>query len=341
MRPFVIRIAFAFGAIALMPALALGQWQTHAVGTDADLRGLSVGGEKVIWASGTKGTVIRTADSGKTWAVLTVPGAEKLDFRDIETFGDSTAYVLSIGPGPDSRIYKTTDAGKTWAEHFRNSDKNAFYDAIAFWDESHGLALSDPVNGHYRILTTDDGGKTWTVKPTTGMPPANPNEGAFAASGTCLVTQGESNAWFVTGGGGVGRVFRTTDRGKTWAVTDTPIKADVASAGIFSIAMRDAKNGMIVGGDYKLPNGKGPNAAITTDGGETWTAVKTPRPFRSAVAVHENMWFAVGTSGAESSRDNGLTWKAYEAVNANAVRFGPSRIAWVVGPKGYVASLKD
>ena len=337
----MIRAAFTVGALALMPALALGQWQTHAVGTDADFRGLSVASDKVIWASGTKGTVIRTADGGKTWAMLPVPGAEALDFRDVEAFCGSKAYVLSIGPGPDSRIYKTTDAGKTWTEQFRNPDKDAFYDAIAFWDESHGLALSDPVNGFYRILATDDGGKTWAVKLTSGMPLANPNEGAFAASGTCLVTQGESNAWFVTGGGGVGRVFRTSDRGKTWAVAETPIKADVASAGIFSIAMKDAKNGMIVGGDYKLPNGKGPNAAITTDGGKTWVAVKLPRPFRSAVTVQDNLWFAVGTSGAESSRQFGESWKEYEAINANAVRFGPNRIAWVVGPKGYVASLKE
>jgi hypothetical protein len=33
-----------------------------------------------------------------------VPGAEKLDFRDVEAFGESTAYLLSAGPGEGSRI---------------------------------------------------------------------------------------------------------------------------------------------------------------------------------------------------------------------------------------------
>ena len=87
------------------------QWIKQKVDTAASLRGLSVVNEKVIWASGTGGTVLRTTDGGKAWKVMTVPGAEKLDFRDIEAFDASTAYILSIGNGESSRIYKTNDGG--------------------------------------------------------------------------------------------------------------------------------------------------------------------------------------------------------------------------------------
>ena len=38
-----------------------------------------------------------------------MPGAEGLDFRDVDAFDAETAYPLSIGEGEKSRIYKTAD----------------------------------------------------------------------------------------------------------------------------------------------------------------------------------------------------------------------------------------
>ena len=230
--------SLVFFALASVDARA--QWQVQPIKTDADFRGLCAVSDKVAWVGGTKGTVGRTADGGQTWQVLAVPGAEKLDFRDVEAFGDSTAYALSIGPGEDSRIYKTTDAGKTWKRQFQNADKDAFYDALAFWDEQRGLAMSDPLHGKYRILCTSDGGANWTVLPGDKMPPALKGEGAFAASGTCLVTRGESDAWFVTGGAKWARVFHSTDRGQSWTVNETPVAGGAESAGAFSAAFRRA-----------------------------------------------------------------------------------------------------
>src|SRR5215471_1823619 len=131
---------------------ATAQWQRQTITTDADFRGLCAVSAKVAWVSGTKGTYARTIDGGQTWSVGTVHGAEKLDFRDVEAFGESTAYLLSAGPGEDSRIYKTTDGGKTWILQFKNQDREAFYDAMAFWDEKNGMALSDPVNGQFQLI---------------------------------------------------------------------------------------------------------------------------------------------------------------------------------------------
>src|SRR5262249_44859123 len=150
--------------------------------------------------SGTNGTYGRTTDAGRTWTVGTVPGGETLDFRDVEAFGSDMAYLLSAGLGEDARIYKTTDGGKTWAMQFKNADRDAFFDAIAFWDEKTGIALGDPVNGRFQLIHTEDGGATWQRLPADDLPPALPNEGAFAASGTCLVTHGKTDVWFVTGG---------------------------------------------------------------------------------------------------------------------------------------------
>jgi photosystem II stability/assembly factor-like uncharacterized protein len=321
--------------------VAFAQWHQQTVPTDANFRGLCLVSPNVVWVSGTKGTYAKTADGGTTWVVSTVPGAAKLDFRDVEAFSDATAYLLSAGPGEDSRIYKTLDGGRSWILQFKNPEREGFFDAIAFRDESHGLALSDPVNGRFRLVTTDDGGSHWKRLDAPALPPALPNEGAFAASGTCLVTRGDGDAWFATGGAKYGRVFHSRDRGRTWTVSNTPIAAGSPSAGIFSIAFRDRNHGVIVGGDYRKPSEPGRNAAVTSDAGKTWTSIATPLPYRSGVAWGNNCWIAVGTSGSDISRDDGRSWKTLDRENYNSVALPATGEGWAVGPRGRIAKLAN
>lgn len=316
---------------------ALAQWQVQTIQSQADFRGLSVVSPKVAWVSGTKGTYARTIDSGKTWTVGTVPDAENLDFRDVETFGEETAYLLSAGPGDASRIYKTADGGKSWTKQFQSKEARSFFDAMAFWDEKNGIALGDPVDGRFQLIATDDGGANWKPLASKNLPHSLPNEGAFAASGTCLVTFGKDDVWFATGGAKVARVFHSGDRGRTWEVSDTPIMAGVPSAGIFSFAFRDKKNGIIVGGDYRKPNDVGATAAVTADGGKTWKLLDKRLPYRSAVAWAKDRWIAVGTSGSHASMDSGDTWKLLDRENYNSVAFALTGEGWTVGPKGRIA----
>ena len=123
------------------------------------LRGVSAVDARVAWASGDKGTFVRTTDGGRTWKAGTVSGAEELDFRDVDAFSASTAYLLSIGEGEKSRIYKTVDGGEHWTLQFTNPTPKAFFDAMAFWDERNGVAFSDPVEGHFLGVVTSDGGR--------------------------------------------------------------------------------------------------------------------------------------------------------------------------------------
>jgi photosystem II stability/assembly factor-like uncharacterized protein len=327
--------------LGLCDSGAHAQWQEQTIRSDADFRGLCAVSAKVAWVSGTKGTYGRTTDAGKTWSVGTVPGATKLDFRDVEAFGETTAYLLSAGPGEDSRIYKTADGGKTWILQFKNPDHEAFFDALAFWDDKNGVALGDPVNGQFQLIVTDDGGTNWKRLSGTNLPAALPNEGAFAASGTCLVTHGKNDIWFCTGGAKTARVFHSNDRGQNWTVRNTPIVAGTDSAGIFSIAFRDRNHGVIVGGDYRKPDDSGATAAITTDGGKTWTLIDRPFSFRSGVAWAKDRWVAVGTSGSNFSQDNGATWKPLDLKNYNSVGFTSTGEGWAVGPRGRIAKFAD
>jgi photosystem II stability/assembly factor-like uncharacterized protein len=338
------RLSWALATLFATPALATAQWQAQSTGTTASLRGVSAVDDRVVWASGTRGTVLRTTDGGTTWHVTTVPGADSLDFRDIEAFDERRAYVLSIGNGSASRIYKTEDAGRTWALQFTNADTTAFYDCIAFWDAQRGLAVSDPVQGRFRVLGTSDGGTTWVEVPPERIPPAIGGEAAFAASGTCLVVGRPDDVWIASGGGSATRVYRSGMGGITWQVASTPIRSGAPSRGIFSIAFADRLRGVAVGGDYQAPSDTTANVALTDDGGATWRlASGRPMGYRSAVAYVPDAGgrgvVAVGTSGSDYSADGGETWTLIDTVGFNGVAFarGRTTAGWAVGSGGRIA----
>ena len=320
---------------------ALAQtWVPESSGSTASLRGVSAVSEKVAWASGTGGTYLKTTDGGTTWTAAKVPGAEDLDFRDLHAVDGRTVYLMSIGPGDKSRIYKTTDGGASWKLQLTNPDAKGFFDAVAFWDVNHGIMVGDPVEGHLVVMTTGDGGEHWQRRAT---PDALPGEGAFAASGTCLIVMGTREAWVGTGGVGAARVFHSTDGGKSWTVATTPIRNDSASAGIFSLAFSDPRHGIAVGGDYSKAADATKNIAVTVDGGRTWsTPAGQPGGFRSAVAYlpESKLWVCTGTSGSDYSTDGGQTWNTFDSGNYNAISFASSKAGWAVGPRGRIAGFQ-
>ena len=337
------RKLFLLLCIILCSHQALAQWKTQESGTSADFRGVSAVNSSVAWASGSKGTYTRTTDGGATWRAQVVPGAEALDFRDVQAVDASTAYLLSAGE--PARIYKTTDGGSHWTLQYTNTTKGVFFDAMAFWDAQHGIAFSDPVGGSFLIITTTDGGATWREVPRENIPPPLPNEAAFAASGTCLTVQGRHNVWFGTGGGAVSRVFRSTDQGRTWKVAVTPIKSGNASSGIFSLAFKDARRGVAVGGDYKKTDEASDNVARTTDGGATWDLGGRSQPpgLKEAVVYVPGTstsptLIAVGPSGSGYSLDDGKTWTRIDTRGFHSTSFtGPTNAGWAVGAGGLIA----
>jgi photosystem II stability/assembly factor-like uncharacterized protein len=322
--------------------LSAPQWTTQTSGVTARLRGVSAVNERVAWASGANSTVLRTHDGGATWQKLTVT-SDALDFRDIDAIDENTAYVLSIGNGSASRIYKTTDAGRTWKLQFTNDEAKAFYDAMSFWDRNRGIVIGDSIDGHFCIRTTDDGGHTWMRVPDDALPPAMENEGAFAASGTNIAVFGKSYAWIGTGAGARARVLFTSDRGRTWKISETLLNAG-PSAGIFSVAFRDAKHGIVGGGDYKKENQAENNLAVTSDGGLTWKLVKGLSGFRSVVAYvpgAKGALIAVGPSGADYSTDEVQTWSPINGAGFDTLSFAHGQpIAFAAGAGGRIGKLR-
>lgn len=316
------------------------QWDLKQTGVEARLRGLDVVTSKVVWASGSLGTVIRTTDAGRTWQSVGPAGTEALQFRDIEAFDHRRAVILSIGTGEDSRIYRTSDGGASWTETFRNTDPAAFYDCLAFQDDRRGLALSDPVGGKFRIAATSDGGRSWNVLSDAGMPAALEGEFAFAASGTCLVAQ-HGRYWFATGGGATARVFTSDDGGRHWRVTDSTLPSG-PSAGVYSLAFADRHRGVAVGGDFAVPDAAPDGAATTGNGGRTWTTAReVPGEYRSGAAWVTALGpvLAVGPTGSDISWDGGRRWAEFDGGSFDAVDCTAFGACYASGELGRLARL--
>ena len=319
-------------------------WIVQASGTIASLRGLSVVDDRTAWASGSNGTVLRTLDGGSTWTILPVPGAAATDFRDVEAFGPDEAIVMGIGR--PATIFRTTDGGRTWTRTFADDSPGIFLDGLAFFDDERGLAVGDPMDGRFFFISTTDGGATWEPLPPPSRPTALEGEAAFAASGTSLAVRDGDRVWLSTGGT-ASRVWRSEDGGRHWQGAPSALSSGSPSAGGFSIAFWDERRGITVGGDYKAETEAVGNAAVSVDGGRTWTSVLAVPPggFREAVAFAPGtsppVAVTVGPSGSDFSLDLGRTWTPIVTpAGLHALGFAKrGQAGWAVGRGGIIAKL--
>lgn len=335
----------------LLLAASLGDAGAPAVtqqisGTTSRLQAIAPVSDATAWASGTHGTFAVTTDGGEHWRAGMVPGADSLEFRDVAATDSSTAWLLAAGPGERSRIYHTADGGTTWTLQFTNGDAAAFYDCFAFWDARRGLAVSDAVGGRFPILRTDDGGAHWTPLPPSAAPAADSGEGAFAASGTCLVTGSAGRAWIGTGASptGGGRVLSTLDYGQSWTAVTTPVQHGTASSGVTSLAFRDGRHGFAGGGDIGPRAPQAVRLARSDDGGRSWRAAGSPGFSGgiyglAVVPGRPQALVAVGPGGAALSLDDGDTWVTLDTLSYWSAGFASAGAGWLVGPNGRIAKV--
>ena len=324
-------------------------------GTTQNLIAVSAVNPQVVWGSGAGGTFVVSTDGGQHWRSGVVPGAESLQFRDVQGVSAEIAYLMSIGNNPtDFRIYKTTDGGAHWTMQFQNQLKGGFYDCMAFWTPDRGIAVSDSVNGVFPDLRTTDGTRWESM--SANLPRALSGEGSFASSGTCVATQGSRNAWIATGASpAANRILITGDGGKSWQAHNAPFPSS-AMGGSFTIAFRDALHGIVGGGsnDPKEPDHAA--TAVSSDGGKTWTLTNKPpvtgtiyglayvgntgdlgkRKSQGSRAVV----ITANAGGAAWTPDEGATWYSLKVVSGYwAVAFAGPKAGWLVGTKGRILKI--
>lgn len=321
-------------------------WQQRTLDADQNFRGLDGVDAETAWVSGESRTdggsakVFRTTDGGEHWADVSPPDTENLSFRDVEARSASTALVLAIGEGTDSRIYRTDNGGVTWHEVFRNHVAAAFFNCMAFYPNGRiGLAVSDPVRGKFRIIRTTDAGRHWSALASVGMP-NSAGEANFSASGDCLTIKGRY-AWFGSGGERA-RVFRSADLGRTWRASDSRITPGEA-AGVFALAFRGTRHGIVVGGDFADP-GDGVDAAASTTDGRAWSGGGDLRHLGEDVAWRGEQAIVVGeyggAAGSSITADGGRSWRRFSPVGFHTLDCTLGGACWAAGGDGRVGVLR-
>jgi photosystem II stability/assembly factor-like uncharacterized protein len=313
-------------------------------GTTNRLQAISPVNDQVVWASGTGSTFVVTTNGGRTWRAGVVPSVRTLEFRDVQGVSAKEAYLMAAGPGAASRVYKTTDGGKSWVLQFKNEREKAFYDCFAFWTPDRGITMSDAVNGVFPVIRTQNGA-TWHFIGGK-LPAAQAGEAAFAASGTCVATQGTNMAWIGTGGAAKARILRTADGGDSWRAFNTPIVQGTPASGIFTVAFRNASDGILAGGDLEHPDTHSNNVAVSHDGGRTWQ-LADGTPFTGAAygLAYARGWrqktvVITGPKGTAWSSNEGASWHTLPGLeNFWAVEFANPKAGWLVGTDGRIVKI--
>lgn len=287
--------------------------QVLTSGTKASIRGLSVVDDKTVWVSGSNGTVGKSVDAGVTFTWMTVKGFEKTDFRDIKAFSEKEAVIMGISE--PAYILRTKDGGTSWQTVYENKNKGMFLDAMEFWNEQSGIVIGDPIDGRFFIARTFDGGKTWKDIPLENRPVADSGEACFASSGTNIRKLNKREAIFITGGLVSSAMVRDTK-------IALPLISGKESTGANSIAVKNSKTWIIVGGDFNTKDSTTKNAVITKDGGLTFIAPKVPPTgYRSCIEyIHKKQWITCGLNGIDITEDDGYSFSKISSESFHVVR---------------------
>lgn len=275
--------------------------------------------------------VARTTDGGQTWTVRTLPlrTTQREYVEGLSVVSPSTAWIITVpSDSVGSRILRTTDAGQTWTVQGRGTtfaSPNSYANFVHFFSATEGLVAGEQLasGAPAEMYRTTDAGLTWT--PVTTLPPML---GVEYLSGQPAVVG--NNIWFMTN---EGRVFRSADRGQTWAVNTLPVNVEGTG-----LAFRDAQNGLL-----SVLNESRPAHALfrTTDGGQSWARVSYTGPLHGiglSAVPGTNRYVSTGANvgnndqGSSYTTDNGQTWIPLEStVNHLFVKFASPTAGWSTG----------
>jgi photosystem II stability/assembly factor-like uncharacterized protein len=334
----LVSVVTIFSCRPTPPPYTLGGQQSN---TDALLIGLHALNDDVVWASGTKSTILRTTDGGEKWQDIQYPEADTLQFRDIYGLDEKRAVVLSIGEGASSAIFQySVDSG--WTQVYQMENPSGFLDAFDFWENGQGVAYGDAIDSLPFILKTEDYGQTWR-RHTDNLPAAGEGEGGFASSGTCVETGANGKGWIGTGANDNARVLFTEDYGNTWLAYESPMVKGEA-AGITSIRFVGTV-GFITGGDISKKEEWSKNVFWSDTQGKSWYPLPQPKSpgamYGSGFAKVNDQYITLicGPEGADMAMGIGSEWKKISPDNLWTATLLPSGVGWLAGNKGRILKL--
>lgn len=297
-----VRPAVWLAGIAITALLAAGAPLAHAAGGQAaavastaaatadpvkllrsgtrhdGLYDIAFEGEKGI-AVGALGSVLVTADGGKTWAPQAFP-MSNLALLSVTMRGGKCIAVGQVG-----MVY-TADDCKTW----KLSPSATKSRLLAVGVNSQGLAYA--VGAFGTILKSPDWGKTWEAVKVdwTDISPEGAEPHLYD------VHVGEDGA--VTTVGEFELVLRSSDGGKQWKTLHKGERS------LFGLAVLDGGKIYAVGQSGAL--------VASSDNGATWQSIKTGSGaiLTGLYATPKGEIVASGINALVVSKDGGTTWNA-------------------------------
>jgi photosystem II stability/assembly factor-like uncharacterized protein len=341
-------------AVATAPAVAAPVRSAHSGWTwgsprpqGQDLAAIAFAGQ-TGYAAGAFGTLLKTADGGRSWSALATGLSEPL----------ATVRALtadSVVVGGVCALRRSDDGGRTFRRlPWTASDESCFggIQAVDFPTSATGVLLL----GNGTVLRSTDSGRTWSRRTSVpGTPaattdsPVPPTDMDFtsetigvattAGGGIYRTTDGGSTwtavvaePWSITSvtfptgdvgyaSGTASAVLRTVDAGRTWSEQGLP--ADVGGLARIACASPDVCAGVTAAGD---------RLARTTNGGRAWDSVAPSSFALHAVGLPSaTQVTAVGASGdTVVSADAGASFTdidaglegAFTGVRAVSAGFG-------------------
>lgn len=313
--------------------------ESQATGFKNASRGInyiSVVNKDIVWANAYDGTntnntireITRTSDGGNTWKAHVLNVSSNLGVGMVHAIDSLTAWVplFPAATGNEGGIFKTNDGGKTWNKQPTASftGSNAFANVVYFWNKNEGFCMGDPNDGYFEIYTTSNGGLNWTRVANTNnvLTPSSSSE--YGTVGIFCVAD-DGAVFFATT---KGRLFKSTDKGKTWQVFQTPFTSS------FNAAFSSQLVGLIANPTTK-------QLMRTTDGGQNWVNI-TPKgvfygdhmkyiPFSSNAFVSSSA-DASKDVGLSFSRDGGNSWIDIQELTDNQcleIGFADLTTGWI------------
>lgn len=237
--------------VLLVAAFGLGQRATAGVEPRMLLLDAARAGNDVI-AVGERGTILCSADSGRTWERADVPAGTVATLTGI-AFAPDGRHGWAVGH--DALILGTSNGGRTWQKQWQGDNLEASFLDVCALDAARAIAI-----GAYGLCrVTSDGGGTWT--------PRTVIDGDFHLN---RITRGPTGTLYIAGEHGT--LLRSRDDGVTWLRIASPY--DGSFYGILPLGPKTL-----------LAHGLRGRLFRSSDDGATWQAVTLDRPMLIATAV--------------------------------------------------------
>jgi photosystem II stability/assembly factor-like uncharacterized protein len=230
-----------------------------------------------LYAVGSKGVVLVSADTGRTWEQREIisaalpPDYSLLSDYDLLNIGFSADGHSGWIVGEDGLILHTADGGRSWAAQ-QSGVHSRLFAVAALSPETACIVGSDGV-----LLRTNDGGKSWVLQKSRNIV-------FFGVS-----FPDAHNGWAV---GEFQTILQTVDGGVTWQLRHGGVRSG-AIPPYFAVAFSDPRRGWI--------SGMAGAMLSTEDGGHNWHETKLPVPesrslFSIALTSDADAW-AAGAGG--------------------------------------------